>query len=36
MNDLKPLPVVLLHGLIGSFDDPLPRLHFTSELFRLN
>jgi pimeloyl-ACP methyl ester carboxylesterase len=22
MNDLKPLPVVLLHGLIGSLDDP--------------
>jgi lipase len=22
MNDLKPLPVVLVHGLIGSLDDP--------------
>jgi lipase len=22
MDDLKPLPVVLLHGLIGSLDDP--------------
>jgi lipase len=22
MSDVKPLPVVLLHGLIGSLDDP--------------
>jgi lipase len=38
MDDLEPLPVVLLHGLIGSLDDPAiaaalhPRLVFSPSL----
>ena len=38
MHDLEPLPVVLLHGLIGSLDDPAiatalhPRLVFSPSL----
>jgi lipase len=38
MDDLEPLPVVLLHGLVGSLDDPAvaaalhPRLVFSPSL----